>query len=142
MAGAMEHQAALLLGRLGWHKPHVDPGHRFADGLCVSGVILLSFDVGLDVGGRHQPHRVAQGLELTRPMMRRGAGLDADQAWRQLLKERQDVATLQLTADDHLASSINAMHLTMSRPIGVTVCIGSSSESWELVVAPTFMHSR
>src|SRR5436190_22839515 len=28
MAGAMEHQAALLLGRLGWHKPHVGPGHR------------------------------------------------------------------------------------------------------------------
>src|SRR3954468_16929925 len=72
------------------------------------GVILLSFYVGLDVGGRHQPHRVAQGLELTRPMMRRGAGLDADHAWRQLLKERQHVATLQLTADDHLASSINA----------------------------------
>ena len=44
-------------------------------------------------------------------MMRRGAGLDADQAWRQLLKERQDLATLQLTAEDHLASSINAMHL-------------------------------
>src|SRR5436190_4195879 len=81
MAGAMEHQAALLLGRLGWHKPHAGPGHRFADGLCVSGVILLSFDVGLDVSGRHQPHRVAQSLELTRPMMRRGrSGLAATSA--------------------------------------------------------------
>src|SRR3954449_591471 len=139
MAGAMEHQAALLLGRLGWHKPHVGPGHCFADGLCVSDVILLSFDVGLHVGGRHQPHRVSQGLELTRPMMRGGAGLDADQAWRQLLKERQDVATLQLTADDHLASSINAMHLTMSRPTVVNVCMFGSSESWELVVAPKFV---
>jgi len=29
----------------------------------------------------------------------------------QLLEERQDVAALQLTADDHLASSINGMHL-------------------------------
>ena len=33
------------------------------------------------------------------------------QAWRQLLKEGQDVATLQLTADDYLASSINAVDL-------------------------------
>ena len=44
-------------------------------------------------------------------MVRRGAGLDANQAWRQLLEERQDVATLQLTADDHLAGSINAVNL-------------------------------
>src|SRR3954447_10496435 len=145
MAGAMEHQAALLLGRLGWHKPHVGPGHCFADGLCVSGVILLPFDVGLHVGGRHQPHRVSQGLELTRPMMRGGAGLDADQAWRQLLKERQNVATLQLTADDRLASSINAMHLkpdlAMSRPTVVTVCMFGSSESWGLNSTHYLWHS-
>jgi hypothetical protein len=30
---------------------------------------------------------------------------------RQLLEERQDIAPLQLTADDHLASGINTMHL-------------------------------
>jgi hypothetical protein len=40
-------------------------------------------------------------------MMRRGASLDADQARRQLLEERQDVTPLQLTANDHLTSSIN-----------------------------------
>ena len=44
-------------------------------------------------------------------MVRRGASLNADQAWRQLLEERQDVTTLQLTADDHLAGSINAVDL-------------------------------
>jgi len=44
-------------------------------------------------------------------MVRRGAGLDADQAWWQLLEERQDGATLQLTADDHLAGGINAVDL-------------------------------
>src|SRR5262249_10197133 len=43
--------------------------------------------------------------------MRRGAGLDPDQARRQLLKERQNVAPLKLTADHHLAFRINAMHL-------------------------------
>src|SRR5262245_39824838 len=44
-------------------------------------------------------------------MMRGGASLDSDQAWWQLLEERQDVAPLQLTANDRLPSSINAMHL-------------------------------
>jgi hypothetical protein len=44
-------------------------------------------------------------------MVRRGTGLDAHQARRQLLKEREDITTLQLPADDHLASGINAMDL-------------------------------
>src|ERR1700750_982856 len=47
MAGAMEHQAALLLGCLGRHEPHVCPGDRLADGLSVGGIILVSLDVGL-----------------------------------------------------------------------------------------------
>src|SRR5665213_2504616 len=44
-------------------------------------------------------------------MMRRGAGLDADQAWRQLLEERRDITPLQLATNDHLASGINAVDL-------------------------------
>src|SRR6202162_3685368 len=52
-----------------------------------------------------------KGLELARPMMRRGAGLDANQARLQLLEERQDVAALQLTADGHLAFRLDAVHL-------------------------------
>src|SRR4029077_9615151 len=44
-------------------------------------------------------------------MMRRGAGLDTNEARRQLLKERQDVAALQLTADEHVAFSVDAVHL-------------------------------
>ena len=38
MARAMEHQAALLLGRLGRDEPHVCPGDCLADGLGVSGI--------------------------------------------------------------------------------------------------------
>src|SRR3970040_729969 len=44
-------------------------------------------------------------------MMRPGTGLDANQAWRQLLEERQDVATLQLTADEQFAFRVDAVHL-------------------------------
>ena len=44
-------------------------------------------------------------------MMRGGAGLDLNQAWRQLLEERQEVTTLQLTADEHIAFRVDAVHL-------------------------------
>jgi len=70
MAGAMKHQAALLLGCLGRDKPHVCPGNSLADSLGISGVVLLSLDIGLHVGRRHQAHRMPQRLELARPMMR------------------------------------------------------------------------
>src|SRR4030095_972638 len=51
MSGAVKHQAALLLRRLGWHEPHVGSGDGFTNCLCVSHVILLPFDVGLHVSG-------------------------------------------------------------------------------------------
>src|SRR3981081_3962134 len=45
MPCAVKHQAALLLRRLGGHKPHVGSGDSLTDGLCVSHVILLTLDV-------------------------------------------------------------------------------------------------
>jgi hypothetical protein len=53
MAGAVKHQAALLLRCLGWHEAHVGSGDRFANRLSVSHVVLLPFDVGLHVSRRH-----------------------------------------------------------------------------------------
>src|SRR5471032_672680 len=44
-------------------------------------------------------------------MMRRGTSLDADQAWREFPKKRQDIAALQLTTDDDLALRINTVDL-------------------------------
>src|ERR1019366_5975128 len=70
MARAMERQTALLLGGRGRDEPHVHPADSLADGLRVGGVVLLPFDVGFNVGRRHQPHRVAERLKLARPMMR------------------------------------------------------------------------
>src|SRR5262245_57022609 len=112
MARAMERQAALLLGRLGLNEPHVWPANGLADCLRICGIVLLSFDVRLHIRRRHQPNGVAKRLEFPRPMMRRGAGFDANQARRHLLKECQHVPALQLAADDNLALSINAVHLT------------------------------
>jgi hypothetical protein len=111
MACAVKHQATLLLGGLGLNEPHVGPGDGFADGLCVSRIVLLPFDVGLHVSRWHQPHGVAKRLEFARPMMRRGAGLDAYQAWRELLEEREDIAPLQLTPEQYVTQRVDAVNL-------------------------------
>src|SRR5260370_1901453 len=111
MACAMQHQAALLLGGLGLNEPHVGPGDRLADRLGVSGIVLLSLDVGFDIGRRHETYCVPERLEFARPVMRRCAGLNADEAWRQLLEECQDIPSLQLAADHHLAYRIDAVDL-------------------------------
>src|SRR5260370_2944635 len=111
MARAMEHQAALLFRRLGRHEPDVGSGDRLADRLGVGGIVLLPLDVGLHVGRRHQPHGMADRLELARPVVRRCAGSYTNEARRQLLEERQDIGALQLAADDHLARRIDAMDL-------------------------------
>src|SRR6202521_141732 len=111
VAGAMEHQATLLLARLGCDEAHVCPGDRFADCLGVSGIVLLPLDVGLHVGRWHQAHPMPKRLELARPMMRRCTGLDANETRRQLLEKRQNVAALQLTAYGHIAFRVDAMDL-------------------------------
>src|SRR5260370_37294003 len=49
---AVKHQAALLLKRLCWHKPHVGSGARFANSLSVSGAVLLPLDEGLHLRRR------------------------------------------------------------------------------------------
>jgi hypothetical protein len=111
MAGAVKHQAALLLRCLCWHEAHVGSGDRFANSLSVSHVVLLPFDVGLHVSWRHQPHGMAECLKFARPIVGRGASFYANQAAWQLLEKRQDRAPLQLAADDHLASGINSVNL-------------------------------
>src|SRR5262252_2285690 len=44
-------------------------------------------------------------------MMRRCAGFNTDEAWHQLLEECQDITSLQLAPDDHLAYRVDAMDL-------------------------------
>src|SRR4029077_18610477 len=112
----------------------------------VSRIVLLSLDVGFDIGRRHETYCVPERLEFARPMMRRCAGLNADEAWRQLLEECQDITSLQLAPDDHLAYRVDAVDLkndfAMSRPIVVTPCMLPSSESWSPQRRPPQWHLR
>src|SRR3990172_899649 len=82
-------------------------------------------------------------LELARPMMRRGTSLDTNQARRQLLEERQNVAALQLTADEHLAFRVDAVHLKY-RLCDIETDCGDLLHDWLLrivgaLTAPTSM---
>ena len=67
MAGAVEHQAALLLDRLGRHEPHVGSRDCFANRLRVRSVVLLPLDVRLHIGRWHQQHRMPQRPQLAQP---------------------------------------------------------------------------
>src|SRR5215472_11058697 len=111
MARAVEHQATLLLERLGRHEPHVCSGDRFANRLGVCGIILLPLDVGPHIGRRHQTHRMTESLQFARPMMRRGAGFDANEARRYFLEEWQNVAALESTANDYITRRLNSVDL-------------------------------
>jgi len=56
----MKRQAALLLGRLGRDEAHVPPSNRLADCLRIGCIVLLPLHLGLHIGRRHQPKRVAE----------------------------------------------------------------------------------
>ena len=65
MPRTMQHQAALLFGRLGRHKAHARALHGLADGFGICRIVLLAFDIRLHVGRRNQPHGMAEGLQLS-----------------------------------------------------------------------------
>jgi hypothetical protein len=50
-------------------------------------------------------------------MVRRATGFNTDQTWRQLLEERQNIATLQLPANNHLSASVNAVNSEAARRV-------------------------
>src|SRR5688572_3734314 len=111
MTRAMKRQATLLLRRLRLHEPHVRPANSLADCLRVSSIVLLPLHVGLHIGRRHEPDLVTERLQFPRPMMRRSASFDANQARRNILEECQHVTALQLPAENYIACRVNAMHL-------------------------------
>ena len=113
--GTVQRQAALLLWRLGRDEPHVWPGDRLADRFGVSGIVLVPLHIRLHIGRRHQAYGVAKHLEFARPMVRRGAGFNTNQARGQLLEECQNVATLELPTKDDIALRIDAMNLKNGR---------------------------
>ena len=111
IARPVHRQRRLLLGRLHRHEPHRRPRHRLADRFRIGSVGLAALHIRLDVSRRHQAHLMAELDQLARPVMRRAARLDADQARRQLGEERQHLRPSQRLANHDLAGRINAVNL-------------------------------
>jgi hypothetical protein len=107
----MKHQAALLLGTFGRDEAHVRPLHGLADGLGIGRIVLLALDVRLHIGRRDEAHGMTESLKFARPMMRRRAGLDADQSGRQILEERDHIPALDLPADSDATLRVDAVNL-------------------------------
>jgi hypothetical protein len=111
IACPMQHQPALLLGRFDLYEPHGRPPNRLADRLGVGSIVLVALNVSLHVLRWHQPHLVAKLRQFTRPLMRRGAGLHADEARWQRLKKRQHLAAPQLLPNHDLFGRVDAVDL-------------------------------
>src|SRR6185437_12912238 len=74
----MQNHPTLLFDRLRRHKPHVGPPHRLADRFGIGAIVLLPFDIRLDVGRRDQPDLMTESLQLARPVVRGRTGLDSN----------------------------------------------------------------
>jgi hypothetical protein len=61
---------------------HSGLGHRVADRFGVGHVVLLAFDVRLNLARRDQTRLMTQAAQLASPMERRAASLDADETRR------------------------------------------------------------
>src|SRR5450756_1108412 len=111
IAYSMLHQPALLLGRLDRDEPHGWAPDRLTDRLGVGGIVLVALDVSLHVLRRHQTNLMAELRQLTRPIVRRGAGFHADKATRQHFEERHHLAAAELLSDDDLLGRVDAVNL-------------------------------
>ena len=109
--GPMKNENTLSLRAFDRHEPHGRPGHRFADRLGIRHVVLLAFDIGLHIGGRHQLYFVSKCRDLARPVVRGRASLHADKARLQLPERVEYGAPAQLFAEDDFARFIDAVKL-------------------------------
>ncbi len=82
-------QSRLVLQGTQGNEPHRRSGHGLADRCGVGSVVLLAAHVGFDISRRHQPRVMAKLDQLARPVMRRTAGLEPDNAGRQRIEELQ-----------------------------------------------------
>ncbi len=109
--GAVNHEHALLLFCLARHEAHAWSLNSFAAGLSIGGIMLVGFDIGPHVASRHQSHIVTELGELAGPEMRSAAGLEADEARRNIGEEAQDLAASEFPSENHLAIDVDAVNL-------------------------------
>ena len=87
ITGSMQHEGALLLRALDRDEAHRRPCDGLTDRSRVRGIVLLSAQIGFDIGRRDQADIVPEGHERAGPVVSRRAGLHPDQARRKGAEE-------------------------------------------------------
>jgi hypothetical protein len=108
---AFQTARGLLLDALDRDKAHVRTAQRGADRRGIARIILVALHEGLHVSRRDQAYIMAQRTQRARPVMRRAAGLEPDQARRLLAEELLNLTTAQLLLNDDLAVGVFSMNL-------------------------------
>src|SRR4051812_43763213 len=112
IACPMQHQDGLLLFGLDRHEYHVRPHQGFDDCGCVVSVVLLAaLNVGLDLGGCDQPHRMAQRRNPASPVVGGSARLHAHDAGRQRLEKCLHASAAKLPAQYRSPGLVDRMDL-------------------------------
>jgi hypothetical protein len=106
-----QHRRALLLDTLDRYKAH--RGRVTASQIAVASAASFfpRFDVGFDIGRRHQPRVVPELLELAGPQVGRFARFHANEARWQPRKELKNLCSTNTLADHHRAIRIDAVNL-------------------------------
>ena len=99
VSGAEEHGTCLLLLGLHGDKPHGRPRCRFGDCRRIGGIVLLALHGRLHIGGRDQPHVMAQLADLADPAVGAGTSLHRNNAARLRCKEVQNARPRQFEAE-------------------------------------------
>src|SRR5215216_7693987 len=112
IACPMQHQDGLLLFVLDRHEYHVRPHQGLDNGGSVVGdVLLAALNVGLDLGGCDQPHRMAQRRNPASPVVGGSARLHAHDAGRQRLEKCFHASAAKLPAQYRSPGLVNRMDL-------------------------------
>src|SRR3954452_17851121 len=112
IACPVQHQDGLLRFVLDRHEYHVRPHQRLDDCGSVIGVVLSAvLDVWLDLGGRNQPHLMAQCRDPSGPVVGGSARFHADDTGGQHFEKYFHASAAKLSAQHRSPGLVNCMDL-------------------------------
>ena len=111
LAATMQQLTCLLLRRLDRHKAHPRALNRLANRFGVGRIVLVAFNVRLDVLRRHQPYLMPKRSELAPPVVGRCTRFQPNQTGRNSAEERQHLPAPQSLAQNRRTLRIDAVNL-------------------------------
>jgi hypothetical protein len=92
------------------HEPHRGPLDRLADRFGVVAVVLALATIWSDELSGHDPHRVAEGLETTCPLVRAATGFQPNYAGLKVRNKLEQPVAAHRLAQRDASRLVDAMH--------------------------------